>query len=95
MTTETKAIPPRGKEGNGMNFDELWVEPSSGARSWYSYLGDDEQAWLGQVADLIVLRGSEPFWRPVADRFKQEFPKAKDANSDTIKNTIRRLVADR
>lgn len=76
-----------------MEYDGLWNEPPSGARSWYSQLTDDERAWLDGLAQHIVDRGNEPFWRPVAERFKEKFPSAKPAGADTIKTTVRKLVA--
>lgn len=73
-------------------YDDLWNGPRGGARTWFSYLEADAAAWLEGLAEEIRVKGSEPFWRPVAAAFAAKFPAAPEANSDTIKNTVRRLV---
>lgn len=73
-------------------YDDLWTEPKGGARTWASYLDEKQMAWLEGLAAQIRAKGSEPFWKPVAETFKRTFPDAKPANPDTIRSTVRRLV---
>ncbi len=74
-------------------YDGLW-ESDNGTRSWVDKVDAEQSAWLNNLADLIITRGSEPTWTKVGQTFRDTFNVDSPANS-TITATVRRLVEQR
>ena len=75
-------------------YDGLW-ESDNGGGAWVDKVDPEELAWLENLADLIITKGSEPTWAKVGPYFRDTFNPGRLPVNSTITATVRRLVEQR
>ena len=79
----------------GEKLVDLWNRENQGPQGWIATCSTEQKAWLDEIADLIVKRGSEPVWAKVQRRFEELWPDGSIPAHTTMSTAIRRLVKTR